>query len=159
MISKNDLFSNHRMARYFSSLRSRVPHVVACVLFTLGQHAPGVRGGYHELRCSRCDRFAWLPVECCRPANWIRKLHAAGSGCYLMFAATPTGTLSRTADADRSRGFSDISVGSVVRGEVGQCLFVLSWPVLHALAEPVDDAGNVAGAHIAPSASVWQPGT
>ena len=37
--------------------------------------------------------------------------------------------------------------------------FVVWWLVLNAVTKPVDDAGNVAGADIAPSSNEWDPGT
>ncbi len=56
-------------------------------------------------------------------------------------------------------GSPTLAWGWSVWGEAGRCLSRFSGPVLHALAEPVDDAGDAASAHVAPSAGVRQAGT
>ena len=59
---------------------------------------------------------------------------------------------------ERFAWFSDINVGLIgALSGTGVCRPF--WPVLHALAELIDDAGSAASAHIASSAAVRQPAT
>src|SRR5258708_25687343 len=78
------------------------------------------------------------------------------------FKVAPSATCAFDVDSaggcDWLRWFSDIGVGSVGAG-AGLASFHVWWLGLQAVSKPVDDAGNVAGAHIAPSASEWHRGT